>query len=89
LGDLFKESVKKVHPDIFNDDTIFEDNLINRLRKYEVQPNGKPKDVSGLDKVKVAHTLAQKITESTDIDFSQEDEYIQYLKDAISHTCKE
>lgn len=88
LGDLFKESVKEVHSGIFDvDDATFEDNLIDRLRKFKIQDDGKPKDIKGLDKVAVAHTLAQKITECKTLDFAQDDEYIQYLKDAITHAC--
>lgn len=86
LGKIFKQAVKKVHPTIFSEDAQFERNLTERLQKCFIDAQGNRKTVASLDKVSVAQELAMLI-EKTDIDFSQPDDYIEYIKQAINHVC--
>lgn len=82
LSELFKDSVLSVHSrtDEFKKDDAtnqykpeFENKLKDKLSK---------KDNSKLDKTAVALNLAEMI-ETTDLDFNQPDEYIEYLLNAI------
>ncbi len=87
IGQLFRESVKETHPRIFVEESCFENNLIERLRKYRINEEGKHISVDELDKVGVASNLAQKILVSNDLNFATNDESIEYLKDAINFVC--
>ncbi len=78
LSKLFEESVSEVHSQIFNAKKAnFESELILRLKN------------KGIDKVKIASTLAEKIENSKDLTIDENDEYIDYLIKAIKHACNE
>lgn len=87
LNPLFKESVSTVHSrtkEFKKDDSglnykpEFECMLIEKLRKT--------RGTSGLDKVAVAHYLS-KLIKDNDVNLAGDDEYINYLFDAIKHAC--
>ena len=78
LSKLFQESVSEVHPQIFKVDKVnFESELIVRLKN------------KGIDKVRIASTIAEKIENSKDLIIDENDEYIEYLVKAIKHACNE
>ncbi|WP_310556827.1 AAA family ATPase [Flavobacterium sp.] len=78
LSKLFLESALEVHPQIFNAEKVnFETELMIRLKN------------KGIDKVKIASTLAEKIENSKDLTIDENDEYIDYLIKAIKHACNE
>lgn len=97
LGKLFRQAVHNSHPGIsgfkkeadgvhFNEES-FKKELINRLRKYKIEVDGKQIRVDSIDKVSVAYHLAQLI-DSADIDLSNmEGDTAKYLVDAINHAC--
>lgn len=84
LSELFKQAVSKVHSktksfkkngEIW--DLNFEQAIITKLTKTK----------GNLDKVAVANELAELITDHS-IDFNEPDPYLQYIIDAIKHTCR-
>ncbi|MGB4820706.1 MAG: AAA family ATPase [Saprospiraceae bacterium] len=84
VSEIFKQSVSKVHnktKSFKNNDGIWDSNyeqaLITKLTKSR----------GSLDKVAVANELAELIS-SNNIDFKVVDPYLQYLIDAIEHTCR-
>lgn len=82
LSDLFKDSVAVVHSktaDFKKDRTTgqYKPEFENKLKRKLAKEDGK------LDKTAIALALSAKI-ESSDIDLSQDDEYIKYLIDAIN-----
>ena len=97
LGNLFRQAVNNSHPRIdgfkieadgnhFNEEN-FKIELINRLRKYKIDEDGKHIKLDSIDKVEVAYNLAQLI-DNTDIDLSNMDgDTAKYLVDAIVHVC--
>lgn len=85
LSELFKESVSFIHSKTpsfkkvgttWNSD--FENKLICKLKRVE--------GTTPLDKVAVASLLANKIYDSTTLQFDS-DEYIEYIINAIKHAC--
>lgn len=80
LSKLFKDSVAAVH----NKTMEFKKDEKTKEYKdsFEDKLKEKLKDRS-LDKVAVAQELASRIEEDTDLDFSKDDEYINYLLEAI------
>lgn len=78
LGDSFKEILKKVHSDTFNN--------INSEDKYE---KGLAKLLlsKNLNKTELAYQLSEKIKESNSLDFKKDDTFY-YIVDAIKHACK-
>ena len=97
MGNLFRQAVNNSHPridgfkkvadgDLFNEEN-FKNELINRLRKYKIDEDGKHIKQDPIDKVEVAYNLAQLI-DNTDIDLSNMDgDTAKYLVDAIIHVC--
>jgi putative ATP-dependent endonuclease of OLD family len=95
MGILFKQAVGEVHSktesfkkneDNQYDEENFKAELINKLRKYKITPEGK-EPVKPLDKVEVAYHLAQLI-ENASINLSNMDgDSAKYLVDAINHVC--
>ena len=82
LSELFKDSVRSVHS---RTDEFKKDDATNQYKpefKNKLKDKLSKKDNSKLDKTAVALILAEKI-ESTDLDFNQPDEYIEYLLNAI------
>lgn len=79
LSSLFKDSVAEVH----SKTTEFKKDDVTHQYKddFETKLIEKLKDRS-LDKTAIALTLSSKI-ENTTLDFSQQDDYIKYLLDAI------
>ena len=84
LSELFRQSVSNVHSKTKSFkkdggvwDGNFESALISKLTK----------DKSSLDKVAVANELAELIANNI-IDFTINDPYLNYLIDAIKHTCR-
>lgn len=79
LGELFEEVVKDIHPKIFKDGVNFEHELALRLL-----PGNKK-----IEKTEIAYKLVQRIDEE-EINFDQfkEDNYINYLFEAIEYVCK-
>jgi putative ATP-dependent endonuclease of OLD family len=75
LSELFKKSLKNVHPTIFKSSF---DEFILMLKK---------KSSSKLDKVKIATDFAKKIEEDKNLVIDEEDKHIKYLVDAIKHAC--
>lgn len=75
LSELFKKSLKNVHPTIFK--SSFD----------EFTPMLKKESSSKLDKVKIATDLAKKIEEDEGLVIDIEDKHIKYLIDAIKHAC--
>lgn len=89
IGGLFKTAVKSIHPQIFEDDDSFEKTLIERLRKYKLDEDGKKHKVDSIDKVAVAYKLASLIRENNEIEWNVDDpEGIKYLVNAIKHACR-
>jgi putative ATP-dependent endonuclease of OLD family len=98
LGNLFRQAVNNSHPridgfkkvadgDLFNEEN-FKNELINRLRKYKIDEDGKHIKQDPIDKVEVAYNLAQLI-DNTDIDLSNMGgDTAKYLVDAIIHVCR-
>ncbi len=84
------EGFKKDEKDHFNEEA-FKQELINRLRKFEiVEADGKKKhkQVSGLDKVEVAYYFAKLLDEDNSIVIGDlADDKAKYLVDAINHVC--
>jgi putative ATP-dependent endonuclease of OLD family len=79
LSELFKESLKKIHPTIFKQNF---DDFIPMLKKE------KP---TNLSKVKLATNLADKIKKDkkiTKVDF-EKDEYLKYIIVSIKHACND
>lgn len=87
LSELFKTSVSEVHSktDEFKLDdkgafkVAFEEKFRAKLRKDDA--------TAQLDKVSIASVLADKI-ESSDIAFTENDEYLDYIIKAIKHVCE-
>lgn len=87
LSQLFKETVCFVHSgtDEFKKESsgrfksTFQDKLISKLKKED--------KTSGIEKVKIASALANKINEKEDLILDENDEYLKYLVDAIKHAC--
>lgn len=84
LSQYFRLSVNKVHSKTKSFkkgangwDENFEIALISKLSKSK----------GSLDKVAVANELSELI-DNSQIDFSTNDSYIKYLKDAIKHACR-
>lgn len=84
LSEYFRLSVNKVHSKTKSFkkgangwDENFEIALISKLSKSK----------GSLDKVAVANELSELI-DNSQIDFSTNDSYIKYLKDAIKHACR-
>lgn len=87
LSKLFKESVSNVHSKTeefkldengtFNNS--FEEKFRAKLRKDDA--------TAQLDKVSIASVLADKI-ESSGINFTDDDEYLDYIIQAIKHVCE-
>ena len=95
FGDLFKEAVSKVHTrtDAFKKENgefkteDFKAELTNRLRKYEIDGEGKRVPAKQLDKVEVAYQFA-KLLRGAVIDYENFDgDSAKYLVDAINHVC--
>lgn len=95
FGGLFKEAVSKVHTRTAafkkeNDQFKTEDfkaELINKLRKYKIDGDGKHVSTTQLDKVEVAYQFA-KLVKGAVIDYEQFDgDSAKYLVDAINHVC--
>ncbi|MDE6650025.1 MAG: AAA family ATPase [Muribaculaceae bacterium] len=95
FGDVFKEAVSNVHTrtDAFkkeNDQFKPEDfkaALIDKLRKYKINEEGKHESVAQLDKVAVAYQFA-KLVKEAEIDYEHFDgDSAKYLIDAINHVC--
>lgn len=95
FGDLFKEAVSKVHSrtDAFKKENgqfkteDFKAELINKLRKYKINEEGKHETVTQLDKVAVAYQFAKLVKKAT-IDYEHfDDDSAKYLIDAINHVC--
>lgn len=95
FGDLFKEAVSKVHTrtDVFKKENgvfkteDFKAELTNRLRKYEIDGEGKRVPAKQLDKVEVAYQFA-KLLRGAIIDYENFDgDSAKYLVDAINHVC--
>lgn len=80
LSNLFKDSVASVH----NKTTEFKKDKDTHEYKdcFSEKLQQKLKDHS-LDKVAIAHELAMKIEENSMLNLLEEDQYIQYLLDAI------
>ncbi len=95
FGDLFKDAVSKVHTRTaafkkengqFNTED-FKAELINKLRKYKIDGDGKHVSTTQLDKVEVAYQFA-KLVKGAVIDYEQFDgDSAKYLVDAINHVC--
>jgi putative ATP-dependent endonuclease of the OLD family len=87
ISDLFKEAVSKVHSgtDEFKkgDNGQFKPEFQKKLIQKLIRKEG----TSPLDKVAVANTLAELISEN-EIAFNPKDEYIMYLFDSIKHACR-
>lgn len=88
VGNLFKKSVSIVHSRTIEFQELpsnqfkieFEDKLIKKLKKQE--------GTSKLDKVAIAHNLSELLKQyNTDLK-DKNDEYIDYLFDAIKHACR-
>lgn len=74
LSELFKKSLKNVHPTIFKSSF---DEFIPMLKK----------ESSKLDKVKIATDFAKRIEDDDNLKIDEEDKHIKYLVDAIKHAC--
>jgi len=91
----FKEAAASVHAYSFKeegaivDDDIFEQRLMDKLRGYKVNAEGKHESVGKFDKVKVAYAFINKIDEDARIDYAHisDDDCAKYLIDAIIHVC--
>ncbi len=87
LSEVFKEAVSLVHSgteEFKKDDTgvfksTFQNKLISKLKKED--------NTTGIDKVKIASELANKINEKEDLIIDENDEYLKYLINAIKHAC--
>ncbi len=87
LSDIFKEAVSKVHSGTteFKKDengnfkTSFQSKLISKLKKEE--------NTSGIEKVKIASELADRINQKGDLIVDENDGYLKYLINAIKHVC--
>jgi putative ATP-dependent endonuclease of OLD family len=87
LSQIFKEAVCQVHSGteefkkesagIFK--STFQNKLISKLKKED--------NTSGIEKVKIASELANKISEKEDLIIDENDEYLKYLINAIKHAC--
>ena len=95
FGDVFKEAVSNVHTrtDAFKKENgqfnteDFRDALIDKLRKYKINEEGKHESVTQLDKVAVAYQFA-KLVKTAIIDYEHFDgDSAKYLIDAINHVC--
>lgn len=95
FGDLFKEAVSKVHSRTaaFKKEDgqfkreEFKARLIDKLRKYEIDIEGKHREVTPLDKVAVAYQFA-KLVKNAMIDYENfDDDSAKYLVEAINHVC--
>lgn len=95
FGDLFKEAVSKVHTrtDAFKKENgqfkseDFKAALIDKLRKYKINGEGKHVAATHLDKVEVAYQFA-KLVKGAVIDYDHFDgDSAKYLVDAINHVC--
>ncbi len=95
FGDLFKEAVSKVHTrtDAFKKENgqfkseDFKAALIDKLRKYKINGEGKHVAATQLDKVEVAYQFA-KLVKGAVIDYDHFDgDSAKYLVDAINHVC--
>lgn len=87
LSEQFKKSVSEVHSgtDEFkpNEHNEFKPDFQTKLIEKLSKRNG----TSPLDKVRVANCFAEKIIENK-LTIDENDEYIQYLVDAIKHACR-
>jgi putative ATP-dependent endonuclease of the OLD family len=87
LSELFKESVSSVHSGTKDFEKgerglfkpSFQSKLISKLKKEA--------NTSGIEKVKIASELANKIIEKEDLTIDENDEYLRYLIVAIKHAC--
>lgn len=95
FGNLFKEAVSKVHSrtDAFKKEDgqfkteDFKATLIDKLRKYKINEEGKHETVTQLDKVAVAYQFAKLVKKAT-IDYEHfDDDSAKYLIDTINHVC--
>ncbi|MBK7094441.1 MAG: AAA family ATPase [Saprospiraceae bacterium] len=86
LSTLFKEAVAKVHSktDEFKKDQ--NDSYKPDFQKKLIQKLSKKEGTSHIDKVAVANTLAEKISNNKPI-LDENDEFLKYLIDAIKHVC--
>lgn len=65
----------------------FKAELTNKLRKYEINEEGKHVSVTQLDKVAVAYQFAKFVREA-EIDYEHlNGDSAKYLIDAINHVC--
>ena len=87
LSEIFKEAVSLVHSgteEFKKEDngvfkSTFQNKLISKLKKED--------NTSGIEKVKIASELANKINEKEDLIIDENDEYLKYLVNAIKHAC--
>ena len=95
FGELFKEAVSRVHTRTvaFKKENgqfkteDFKAELINKLRKYKIDGDGKHVSTTQLDKVEVAYQFAKLVKEAV-IDYEHFDgDSAKYLLDAINHVC--
>lgn len=95
FGELFKEAVSRVHTRTvaFKKENgqfkteDFKAELINKLRKYKIDGDGKHVSTTQLDKVEVAYQFAKLVKEAV-IDYEHFDgDSAKYLVDAINHVC--
>lgn len=87
LSEVFKEAVSLVHSGTEEfkkeDNGVFKSSFQNRL----ISKLKKEDNTTGIEKVKIASELANKINEKEDLIIDENDEYLKYLVNAIKHAC--
>lgn len=86
LSEVFKEAISLVHSgteEFKKDNGVFKSNFQNKL----ISKLKKEDNTTGIEKVKIASELANKINEKEDLIIDENDEYLKYLVNAIKHAC--